>query len=290
MIGEGVEPGPERNRLGSLLQFVAGRNLTQADRYGMTIGEGVALATKLRVGDHATVVITTADGALNSIEFEIVGVFRSFSRDFDAHAVRISLEGAQELLDTQGVNAIVVLLDKTERTDAVAKWLVANIDGKTYEVKTWGQLADFYDKTATLYRRQFAVLQAIILIAVVLSVVNGVNMSIFERTGEFGTLMALGTRGLSVFRLVVLENVLLGLIGSTAGLVLGIVASIALTAIGIPMPPPPNSSTGYVAGIQLDVSIIVVAWSIGFVATGLAAILPARRVSRIPVVEALRQN
>ena len=50
------------------------------------------------------------------------------------------------------------------------------------------------DKTAALYRRQFAVLQAIILIAVLLSVANSVTMSIFERTGS-RDIDGIGNRG-----------------------------------------------------------------------------------------------
>ena len=71
-------------------------------------------------------------------------------------------------------------------------------------------LADFYEKTAALFKRQFAFLQAIILLSVLLAVANSVNMTIFERTGEFGTLMAVGTRRMPIFRLVILENLVVG--------------------------------------------------------------------------------
>jgi putative ABC transport system permease protein len=40
----------------------------------------------------------TAEGALNSLEFEVVGTFQSLSADFDSRAVRITLAAAHELL------------------------------------------------------------------------------------------------------------------------------------------------------------------------------------------------
>ncbi len=46
---------------------------------------------------------------------------------------------------------------------------------------------------------------------VLLSVANTVNMSVFERIGEFGTMRALGNRGRQVFALILIESVLLGL-------------------------------------------------------------------------------
>jgi putative ABC transport system permease protein len=115
-------------------------------------------------------------------------------------------------------------------------------------------------------------------------------MSIFERVGEFGTMMSLGNRSGQVFRLVLTEAVLLGLIGSGVGVLLGVLLALAISAIGIPMPPPPNANLGYTARIQIVPSTLFISFAIGFAATVLAAVLPAARVSRIPVVEALRAN
>ena len=125
---------------------------------------------------------------------------------------------------------------------------------------------------------------------VLLSVTNSVNMSVFERVGEFGTMMSLGNSSGEVFQLIVTESVLLGLIGSGLGAMLGVVLALVISAIGIPMPPPPNANVGYMAHIQIVASSLLVAFAIGFSATVAASILPARRVVRTPVVDALRQN
>lgn len=151
-------------------------------------------------------------------------------------------------------------------------------------------MTDFYDKTVTLYDRQFGVLRLIVLIMVLLGVANSVNMSAFERVGEFGTMMALGNRRIDVFRLVITENVLIGVIGSSTGLLIGVILAWVISAIGIPMPPPPSSEVGYRAQIQVVPKELVLAFTIGLVATVSASIFPARRVTRIPVVDALRQN
>ena len=71
---------------------------------------------------------------------------------------------------------------------------------------------------------------------------------------------------------------------------MGVLLATAISAIGIPMPPPPNADLGYIARIQIVPSVLLLALGIGFIATVLAAILPARHVSHIPVVDALRQN
>jgi len=289
IIGEGVEPDKEA-LLGTQVRYVEGRQLAKNDQYGVVLGEGIAHALKLRTGDRATLLLNTAEGALNSLEFEVVGIFQSFSKDYDARAVRIPLVAAHELLGTKGVNSLVVSLKRTEDTRQVANALAGQLDSKQFEVKTWQQLNDFYESTVALYERQFGVLQFIILVMVLLSVANSVNMGVLERVGEFGTMMALGNRSGLVLRLVLTENVLLGLFGATLGLVLGIILAWAISAIGIPMPPPPNANIGYVAQIRLSPSTLAIGFAVGFCATLLAALIPARRVSRIPVVDALRQN
>jgi putative ABC transport system permease protein len=115
-------------------------------------------------------------------------------------------------------------------------------------------------------------------------------MSLHERIGEFGTLMALGTRRGHVFRLIITESALLGLVGGLTGAALGVFLAWAISAVGIPMPPLPNAEIGYTARIQITLLLIVSGFAVGCVATTVAALLPAARVSRTPVVEALRSN
>ncbi len=289
ILGEGIEPAKEA-QLGTQIQVVEGRALDAGDRFGVMIGEGVATGADLHPGAVVNLLLNTEEGALNSLEFKVAGVFRTFSKDYDARAVRIALPDARELLASPSVNAIVIELKRTADTDAVAGRLRARLDPARYEVKTWFELADFYEKTAELFKRQFAFLQAIILLSVLLSVANSVNMTVFERTGEFGTLMAVGTRRGALFRLVILENVFTGVMGSALGVAFGVAAAAIINGAHIAMPPPPNSNSGYDAGIALDAWIILGAFVVGAIATPLTALLPARRIARVPVVEALRAN
>lgn len=289
IIGEGVEPENEA-KLGSQLKITEGRQLSGADAYGILIGSGVAHALKLHAGDRVNLLLNASGGALNSLEFEVIGIFQSFSTDFDARAVRIPLTAAHELLSTSGANTLVLSLDRTEDTERIAAAIQSQLDARRFEVLNWRQLNDFYESTVALYQRQFGVLQLIILMLVLLSVANSVNMSAMERTGEFGTMMALGNRGRQVLQLLIVENVLLGALGGLLGAAIGIVLSLAISAIGIPMPPPPNANLGYTAYIRIVPFSILMAFLIGFSGTALAAIIPAWRISRITVIDALRQN
>jgi putative ABC transport system permease protein len=289
IIGEGIEPEAE-GKVSNYMHYIEGRPLGAKDADGIVVGQGVAKSLGLKIGDRVNLVISLAEGAVNTLDFEVVGVFQSFSKEFDARAVRIPLPAAHELMDTQGAHVLVVMLNRTEDTDRLATELTATFGPQGFAVERWHKLSDFYEKAVDLYDRQFGVLRLIILLMVLLSVANSVNMSIFERTREFGTVIALGTRPAGVFRTVLLESAIIGLIGAVLGMGIGSLLALAISAVGIPMPPPPNANLGYTAEIRLVSEQVLTAGLIGCVATFLASIRPAQRVSRLDVVEALRHG
>lgn len=289
IIGEGVEPDKEA-KLGSFITITAGRQLTNKDKDGIMLGYGVAKTLGLNPGDRVTLVMTAAEGAMNTMDVEVIGVFQSFSKDFDSRAVRIPLPAAQELLLTKGANLLVLSLHKTADTDKVLASLGDELRSGPLDLRGWRTLSDFYDKAVQLYDRQFGVLQLIILLMVLLSVANSVNMSVFERQGEFGTMQALGNRSTDIIRLIVTESAIIGATGALLGVLIGIAAALGISAIGIPMPPPPNANVGYTAFIRIVPLNLATAACVGFVATVLASILPAYKVTRTAVVDALRQN
>ncbi len=291
VIGEGVDADKETRLAGRYVNITSGRQLTDEDPYGMMIGEGVSTSLNLKPGDDVVLLVNTPDGALNSLDFTIVGVFQTMlAKDYDDRAVRIGVSAAQELLATNKMHSLVFVLDNAESTKDVALSLKPYLNEGKFEMKSWMELADFYTKVVAMYKRQFGILQLIILGMVLLSVANTVNMTLYERAGEFGTLMALGNRRNHIFKLAICETLIIGLMGSILGAVLGILFASLISSVGIPMPPPPNSNAPWTASIQIVPSVVIWAFGVGLVASCAAAVLPSWRISRMPVADALQQN
>lgn len=289
IIGESIEPDHEA-RLGTYMQFLDGRALNNSDLDGIVVGQGVASSLGLKVGDRVNLLVSLAAGAVNTLDFAVVGIFQSFSKEFDARAVRIPIEAAKTLMDTEGSHLIVITLNNTDVTRRAGERLRQQLKIEGFDIETWNELSDFYEKTVELYDRQFGVLRLIILIMVLLSVVNSVNMTLFERTREFGTMLAVGDRSTTIFRLIMTESFILGIMGAILGMAVGCLAAVGISAIGIPMPPPPNANLGYTAMIRLVPETVMTAGAIGFWAAVLATIMPARRAARLDIVEALRHG
>ncbi|MEZ5556057.1 ABC transporter permease [Haliea sp.] len=288
IIGEGVEPDAE-TRLGTYINVSAGRQLTDADPYGLMLGAGVAQALDLQPGDWVDLLTNTTDGAVNVLEFQVVGIFQTFSKDYDARAVRIPLSAAQALLGDAGVHLAVLRLSRTDATSATQQAAEAALAGEGFEVLDWKRLNPFYEQTVALYRQQFGFLVLVILLMVSLSVGNTINMSVYERAAEFGTMQACGAPRREIARLILLESALLGIAGATLGVVAGNGLALLISWIGIPMPPPPNSDIAYIALVRLAWWITGVSFLIGLLAPIVAALRPARRAARADIADSLRQ-
>jgi putative ABC transport system permease protein len=87
-----------------------------------------------------------------------------------------------------------------------------------------------------------------------------------------------------------MEAAVLGAIGGAAGVLCGMLLAWAVSAIGVPMPPPPGQSWGYSAEITVNARIAAQSFVLAFAAALIASAYPAWRAARLPIVDALRHN
>ena len=166
----------------------------------------------------------------------------------------------------------------------------ADVDPAQYDVLRWIDLADVYTKTVTFMNGELGVIRVLMAMIVVLGVTNMLIMNVLERTGEIGTLMALGSRRRAVVALFMTESVYLGVIGGAMGVVLAVVLAKIISAIGVPMPPPPGRTAAYLGSVLVSSTNLLVAFGVALGTTVVAALYPARKASRLVIVDALRFN
>jgi putative ABC transport system permease protein len=288
-VGEGMDPSRESNLVNESL-IIAGKTLSGDDPKGIIMGDGLAKNLGAKLGDTVVLLANTSSGGINAVEGNIRGLFHTLSKAYDDSALRLNLRLAQELVRTNGTHELVVYLKSTDRTEEVLNGLRRDAAMRQDEVTPWYDLADFYNKTVRLYTKQVAVMKLIIGIIIVLGVSNTLMTSVMERTGEIGTMMALGTTRARVRRRFLMESALLGALGGVIGLLLGVILAHVISKIGIPMPPPPGHSHGYIGGIIITPGVMIDAIVLALVTTVLAGVLPAVKASRLPIVDALRAN
>ena len=283
---EAVEPVPEA-AMATQIRLIGGRELGAAGRHGLLVGEGVAQRFGLKAGDSVTLTASTAQGAMNTIDLQVAGIFRSFSKEYDDRVVRIWLQAAHELIDSNGVNVVVVQLKATGQTDEVLARIRGGPAGRGVDVQPWYRLSEFYANTRLLYERQFGVLQAIAIVLIAMSVYASFNITIYQRTAEFGTMRVLGTRGPRLFAMIVFEALILGVIGGLLGALLACAISAVVGLFGIDMPAPPNSELGYVAYLRLRPEAVALSVGLGALSAAIGCLAPIARALRMPLVMAL---
>lgn len=289
--GEGVEPGNEKT-VSKLLVITSGENLSDANANEVIMGEGLARNLGVTISDTVVLLVNTAAGGINAVELKLVGAFTTSVKAFDDSALRVPIGVAHTLLRAEGAHRWVMLLDDEKKTPVLIEELRRRFPAQATGLQfvPWQQLADFYNKTVELFSRQMSVVNFIIGLIIVLSISNMLVMTVLERTGEIGTLMALGLRRRSVLRLMFTEGLLLGIVGGAFGVALGVTLAIGISAVGIPMPAPPGSDTGFTGEIRLTVPLVAGAFVLAVTVTALASVYPAWKASRLEVVNALRHN
>lgn len=290
-IADGVDPAKEA-QLSKALRIVEGRDLSGMNAREVILGRG--LARTLGVGPGATVALlaTTGTGGINAVEARVGGLFVSANQAYDDTALRLPIGLAQALLRAEGAHSWLVLLGETDQTDQLLERFRARFPTRDTGLafSAWHDHADFYNKTVALFSQQMRVLRLIIGFIIVLSISNMLVMNVLERTGEIGTLLAVGFRRGKIMQLFAAEGLLLGLVGGTAGVAAGYALAALISAIGIPMPPPPGMEEGYRAEILVTMPVLATAFAVAFVTTALAGLYPAWKASRLNIVNALRHN
>ncbi len=289
-MGSAVDPVAERS-LGFTPNLIAGHDLdAQAgDEVGALIGVGLAKSMNVKVGDGLTLLAVTSDGALNGINVEVVGIVQTAAAELDARYLRIPLVSAQRLLQSNRVTNLVVGLDATSNTDRVYGAMAPRLAGlpQRMELRKWIDLATYYKQVRNLFDGIFLFMGLIVFFMVLMSSVNTLLMSMFERTREIGSMLAMGTPHLWIVALFMAEAGVLGVLGAAIGVFVGNVAGALLNLVNFRLPPPPGYTLGIafhivrVPGIMIGASLLVV------VSLTLASILPAVRASRLRITEAL---
>jgi putative ABC transport system permease protein len=273
------------------VKIVAGEDLDPSDPDGVILGQGLLKALNLKVGDSVSFITTREWGSIDGAEFHVRGVFETIMKDFDDRVMKVNLPVAQKILDVPNqVHSLLVILRDTLQTDRTQEILESQFrhENLNLEVVSWERQGRYYFQSKALLSKIYGVIQLIICVIFFLSIANTFNMVILERMREFGTMMALGNGRGTIFAVIVLECLCLGLVGSVLGILVGSGVAEVVSSIGIQMPPPPQGTSPYVAMVTLSPGLLFQTFLISLLSCGLASLMPGYRASHFRIIEALK--
>ena len=265
-------------RVAAMAPIILGKDM--ADELGATVG--------------SVVLVTSPQGELTPFgmvpkynRFRVVGIFNSGFYDYDTSWAFTRLSDAQRLFGLGDLISVIQFkVDDIYQADVVAKELEQTA-GKGFMATSWMEQNKALFRALRLERVVTFITIGLIVFVAALNILISLIMMVMEKTKDIAVLMSMGTRKSQIRRVFIAQGVLIGLIGTAIGLVLGYALSWAGAQYHLISLAPEVYSIDYVpfAPRLIDgVLVALVAIGISFIAT----MYPSWSAARILPAEALR--
>ncbi|MBZ5597790.1 MAG: ABC transporter permease [Acidobacteriia bacterium] len=255
---------------------------------------GKDMAAELGATVGSIVLVTSPQGELTPFgmvpkynRFRVVGIFNSGFYDYDSSWAFTRLSDAQRLFGLGDLISVLEFkLDDIYQADQVAKQ-IEEAAGKGFMATSWMEQNKAIFRALRLERVVTFITIGLIVFVAALNILISLTMMVMEKTRDIAVLMSMGTRKSQVRRLFIAQGLLIGVIGTATGLVLGYALSWAGGHYHLLSLAPEVYSIDYVpfAPRSMDGFLVaLIAIGISFIAT----VYPSWSAARILPAEALR--
>jgi lipoprotein-releasing system permease protein len=276
----GIDPARHRTVSNIEKDIVAGRlDDLRATANGIVIGEGLATRLGVQLGDT----IGAVSPAGVALSMKVVALFRTGVQAMDQGQGYALLKVQQVLQDRPNVvNQILIRLADVTRAEPLARQIEARFGDRSesWEEQNQNILTVFVIQNAIMY----SVTGAILLVAA-FGIYNIISTVVFEKTRDIAILKSLGFTEGDIQRLFLIQGLIAGLLGAIAGCLLGAVMIEALGQIRFGLETPAGNDRFILAK---DWRVYLAASLFAMGAAGVAAVIPARRASRLDPVQVVR--
>ena len=263
--------------------------------HGVVLGKAIAANLNSSVGDSVTLVCL-AQGDANtgkldptSMRFEVTGIFQTGLYEYDHAFMYVELAKAQKLTALgRAVSGIDVRVYDRSKAALLKTRLVERL-GPGFRAMDWQQLNKSLYQALNLEKATMGVILLLIVIVAALNIVSNLTMVVFQKTAEIGILKAMGMSSGGVRRVFLAQGMVIGIFGTSLGLVLGVAVSLALGKYQLIKLDPEVYSIDHlpVATAMIDV-IVTIITSLAIAA--LATLYPSVQAGRLYPIEAIRHE
>ncbi|AHC15899.1 ABC transporter permease [Salinispira pacifica] len=261
-----------------------------------------SLAEKLdlELHDSITLLLRTKRGASNAVTLKVHAIADFSDASANAMSFFASLPLMQRILRSSNeLMEILIQSDGDVKSSALAERISRRLEETgfstdQFSIMPWQEISQLWS-IMRMAEISYAVLALILFLLGSTVIINTTIMTIHERSREIGMLGALGMEPGQIVRLFFLEASFLGVIGAAGGVLLGFLMGIPLEQAGIPMYDSILQDAGVreLSGrmfVKVTPYTAIVTFFSASVVASLSSYLPARKVSKIHPVEALRVN
>ena len=242
---------------------------------GVLISENMSRRFDLHMGDTFTL-----DAPSGPVELKVLAVYFDYTTEIGL--VFVDLSVYQPAFGDKLVDTFEVYLHDAASAAPVRDRILGDV-GERFElfVLTNGQMrSELVDTVEEAFRVTHA-LELVAVIIALLGIVNTLLAEVLDRTRVIGIMRAVGATRRQIASMMVVEATLMGAIGAVLGVLVGLAQTwVLLYRINLPQ-------TGWWLRFQLPWADVAQLALVACVVAGLAGFYPARKASRLPVVEAI---
>ena len=229
----GVDPARERKVSDLPNKLVQGEYLSGPD--DAFIGAVLARNLNISLDDEILVLGTGKEGSVAALALRVGGIFETGHNDTDRSLILVRLQTLQEGFDLgDEVHRVLVAADSISDIDDVARSVDLAL-GDGYSTLKWNALMPEIEQGIQIDWVSAQLMYWLLLILVAFAIVNTFMMTVFERTREFGMLLAIGMRPGSIMGMLQVEAFAMWAIGAGIGLAvaLSVIAWLSQTGIAL---------------------------------------------------------
>ena len=227
----GIEPEAELPVSLPAQNISSGRYLNADDADSVLIGQGLASAMDVKVGDRFTLAGRSAHEQMRQRTVTVVGIYDLGMGEIEKRSVFMSMKEAQDLYGLPGQSSeVVVTLEKLGEESTVIIKLEKSLPG--YEIASWETNFPELKAALTTKGKAMDIFGFIIILVAGIGIMNLLMMAVYERTREIGLMGAMGLKPRQISLLFILEGTMMGLVGLAAGIATGIALNALMGIVG----------------------------------------------------------
>lgn len=201
--------------------LIEGEYLDSNMRNAVIVGEKFVEEHNLELGNRIVLTFENIENELVSGSFNIAGIFRSASVDFDERNLFIRSDDFIQLLsDRELYHEIAIMLLDEELAVPFVEELNAEFEGIT--AQSWREISPELTMIIEMGGVMVILITAIIMIALAFGILNTMLMALFERMREIGMLISIGMSRARVFVMIMMEAIILTVAGAATGIILAL--------------------------------------------------------------------
>jgi lipoprotein-releasing system permease protein len=265
---------------------------------GVVLGSRLAARLNVIVGVDSVTLISLGSAKLSPVtgmltpnirRYEVTGIFETGMYEYDHSYVLMAVTAAQELAQL-GPAVTGIEVKTVDRWDAprVAR-VLADTLGFPRRTEDWQQQNSSLFQALKLEKLGMTVILLLIVLVAAFNIVSTLTMVVTDKTREIGILKAMGMPAQSIRRIFFAQGIVIGLVGTAAGLVVGLAAAIAVDKYRlIPLDPGVYFIDHLPVFTQWEDVVLIVVASLAIAA--IATLYPARQAASLYPVEAIRHE